>query len=139
MAPASDDIRTAAGTDQSGNRCLRLLAGLTTSAGNSIFRGASGRSTPPYACIWAVIYRRRRRETLPTPLTRPGSQPAPLPPHLAGHLGDEAELGDLVVERHVVALDRAGEAALRGEGELVEGDVSRRLVDAALQLVLVLE
>src|SRR5487761_1416759 len=60
-------------------------------------------------------------------------------PHLARHLDDEADLGHFVVERDLVALDGAREAALRREGELVQGRIARRLVDAALQLVLALE
>ena len=62
-----------------------------------------------------------------------------LSPRPRGGLDDQPQLGDLLVERERVALDRGGEAALRGQAELVERHVLRRLVDAALELVLVLE
>src|SRR5690606_30465105 len=60
-------------------------------------------------------------------------------PHLFRDLDDERELALLVVGREDVALGDAREAALRGEAQLLERDVSRRLVDAPLDLVLVLE
>src|SRR3954447_7599671 len=60
-------------------------------------------------------------------------------PDVAGDGDDEVELGALLVGGQVVALDRGGEAALRGEAELLERHVLRRLLDAALEGVGVLE
>src|SRR5258708_26424426 len=60
-------------------------------------------------------------------------------PDLAGDLDDEAELGNLVLDRDLVPLDRAREAALRAQAKLVERQKARRLVDAALQFVLALQ
>ena len=47
-------------------------------------------------------------------------------PDLGGGLDDQPELGDLLVEGQHVALDGRGEAALRGQAELVERDVLAR-------------
>ena len=48
---------------------------------------------------------------------------------------DEAQLGPLLVLGQGVALDRAGEAALRAQAQPVERDVGGRLVDAPGELV----
>src|SRR4051812_31297627 len=60
-------------------------------------------------------------------------------PDLLGRLDDEPELVDLLLDRERVALDGRGEAALRGEAELLEVDVLDRLLDPALEQVLRLE
>src|SRR4029078_6719534 len=54
-------------------------------------------------------------------------------------LEHEFELGELLVDREVVALARRGEAALRGEAELIEVGVLRGLRDAGLEELLGLE
>src|SRR3546814_6262628 len=41
-------------------------------------------------------------------------------PDVAGHVHHEPKLRDLVVDRHLVAVDGGREAALRAEAELVE-------------------
>src|SRR5688572_8728954 len=67
-------------------------------------------------------------------LTRPGTAP-----HLSGELDDHAQLRPLLVLGQNVALLGRGEAALRAQGELVEVGVFRGLLDAALDVVLLLE
>src|SRR5690606_2626804 len=57
-------------------------------------------------------------------------------PDRAGGRDRQPRLGALVLDGHIVAMDRAGEAAVRRQGELLEGGVLRRLVDAALEVVL---
>src|SRR5215210_5995616 len=52
-------------------------------------------------------------------------------------LYDEAELVPLLLAGEVVALERGGEPALRGEAELVYVHKAARLLDAPLELVLV--
>ena len=64
---------------------------------------------------------------------------APLPPHLMRDLDDLAELRPLRLLGEDVALLGGGEAALRGEAELVERREFGRLVDAALDVVFPLE
>jgi hypothetical protein len=60
-------------------------------------------------------------------------------PHFVGELHDHSKLRPLLVlGQHVAFLGR-GKAALRRQAELIEGDVFGRLVDAALDVVLVLE
>src|SRR5678815_3061262 len=61
------------------------------------------------------------------------SMPAP---DLVGDLDDEAQLGALRLDRDVVAVHRAREAALGRQAQLLDRHVLRRLVDAALQVVL---
>src|SRR5260370_40495554 len=60
-------------------------------------------------------------------------------PHLARGVDDEAQLGDLLGRGQRVALERRGEAALRAEAELLERDIFRGLLDAALERVLLLQ
>ena len=60
-------------------------------------------------------------------------------PDLFGGFYHKFELRHLVGDRHVVALDGAGEAALRAQGELIERAILPRLLDPALQRVLRLE
>src|SRR5262249_10743772 len=60
-------------------------------------------------------------------------------PHVARDADDETELGDLLGDRHGLATDAAGEAALRAQGELLERGVAAGLVDAALERVGTLE
>src|SRR4051794_19663942 len=58
-----------------------------------------------------------------------------LRPHLVGELDDLAHLGPLLVLREDVAFLGAGEAALRAERELLDRCEFRRLVDAALDVL----
>src|SRR6185295_12295514 len=58
------------------------------------------------------------------------------PPDFFSHFHDAPELRPLLVLGERVAFLGGGEAALPGKGELVEIDELRRLVDAALELVL---
>src|SRR5262249_1500662 len=60
-------------------------------------------------------------------------------PHLIRHLDDPPQLRPLLVLGQDIAFLARGEAALRGKAELVEIDEFRRLVDAALERVLLLE
>src|SRR3712207_2027471 len=60
-------------------------------------------------------------------------------PDLLGGLDDECQLGDLLVPGQGVALHGRGEAALRGQRQLLQRDVPRGLVDAPLEVVLVLQ
>src|SRR6266849_5210810 len=60
-------------------------------------------------------------------------------PHLARRLYDELELAPLIVHRQQVAGSHRREAALWAECEMLERNVSRRLVDARAQVVVVLE
>src|SRR5262249_32545446 len=60
-------------------------------------------------------------------------------PAFAGRLHDQTELGRLAVPRDVVAVDRAGEAALRRDRELPERNMAFRLVNAAYQVGLGLQ
>src|SRR5258707_14535601 len=57
-------------------------------------------------------------------------------PHLARGLDHQTELGDFARDIHGVAADAAGETALRAQCELLQRRMLRRLVDAALELVL---
>src|SRR5438132_10930365 len=57
-------------------------------------------------------------------------------PHLTRHLHDPPQLRPLLVLGQDIAFLARGEAALRGEAELVDVDEFRRLVDAALERVL---
>src|SRR4051795_1697749 len=66
-------------------------------------------------------------------------RPRSVAPDLRRRLDDQAQLRPLLLLGDRVALDRRGEPALRREAELVEIDVLRRLLDAALELVLRLE
>src|SRR5215469_9429444 len=65
--------------------------------------------------------------------------PAGSSPHLAGYRGHEIELAALIINRDEVAEGARGEAALRAERQLLQRHVAGRLVDAAQQVVLVLE
>ena len=56
----------------------------------------------------------------------------------AGGLDDQAELGHLLVVADDVALHRRGEAALRGQAQLVQRHVACGLVDPQLERVLFL-
>ena len=58
--------------------------------------------------------------------------PTPHPPRYIHH---QAQLGPLVFFRDQVALDRAGEAALRADRQAVQIDEFAGLVDAAAQRV----
>src|SRR5579875_2451331 len=60
-------------------------------------------------------------------------------PDVAGHVHYQAQLRDLLVEGQLVALHRGGETGLRRQAELVQRDVTRRLVDPPLDDVGVLE
>src|SRR5512134_1743881 len=60
-------------------------------------------------------------------------------PDLGRRLDDERELALLVVRGNPVAFYRAREPALRAQREPLERNEPRRLVDAALELVLRLE
>src|SRR6266566_2690536 len=63
----------------------------------------------------------------------------PSAPDVASDLDDQAKLGGLLIGCEHVALDGRGEAALRGQAELVERDVPGRLVDPPLDHVGVLQ
>src|SRR3954470_13298256 len=60
-------------------------------------------------------------------------------PHLVGELDDHAKLGPLFVLGQDIALLGRGEAALRGEAQLIDVDILRRLVDAPLDVVLLFQ
>src|SRR3954468_19739761 len=60
-------------------------------------------------------------------------------PHLSGHFHHPGELGPLFVGREVVAVVRAGEAALRRQAQRFQRHVRRGLVDLFFQVVLALE
>ena len=60
----------------------------------------------------------------------------PYAPHLVGDLHDHAELRPLLLLGQHVALLARGKAALRRQAKLIERHEFRRLVDAALDLVL---
>src|SRR5215471_21579543 len=62
-----------------------------------------------------------------------------LTPHLIRDFDGEAELGPLLLLGEDVALFRRGEAALRGERELLERRELRGFLEAALDVVLLLE
>src|SRR6266550_1716129 len=62
-----------------------------------------------------------------------------LAPHLLRHLNDAAQLRPLLVLGQQIALLGRGKAALAGDAELLERGVFRRLLDAALELVLAFE
>src|ERR1700674_1223996 len=61
------------------------------------------------------------------------------PPYVLGNLHHHAQLRPLLFLGENIALLGRGEAALRGERELVRRDVFRRLLDAALDVALVLQ
>src|SRR5262249_61194540 len=70
----------------------------------------------------------------------PGNHPRhALTPHLVRNLDDAAQFRPLLVLAQQIALLGRGEAALAGNAELVERRVFRRLLDAALELVLAFE
>src|SRR5258706_16398554 len=60
-------------------------------------------------------------------------------PDFVGDFHRHAQLGPLLLFGEDVALLGAGEAALRTEAELIEGDIFLRLADAAFDVVLILE
>src|SRR5438874_9241371 len=60
-------------------------------------------------------------------------------PYPRGGVDDELELGPLLVLGEYVAAGDAGKAALGGEGELVEGEDAGGFLDAAHEVLLVLE
>src|SRR5712692_9952823 len=62
-----------------------------------------------------------------------------LAPHLTRELDDHPELRPLLLLGQHVALFRRGEAALRRDGELVETRELGRFLDAALDVVLLLQ
>lgn len=66
-------------------------------------------------------------------LIAPGTGQACTP--CGGRLDDEPQLGPLVLLGQRVALHRGGEAALRRQRELLEGDVPAGLIDAPLKVV----
>src|SRR5204862_8135427 len=65
-----------------------------------------------------------------TGLARPGP---------ARGVDEQLELAPLVVPRDLVSRGDRGEAALRAEGQAIDGDVFRRLVDPPEEIVLRLE
>src|SRR4051812_35221506 len=67
---------------------------------------------------------------------RPSSRVAP---DGVRDVGDELELGRLVVRAERVARFGGGKAALRAEGEPLERDELRRFIDTAYDLVLLFE
>src|SRR5213593_591534 len=60
-------------------------------------------------------------------------------PDVAGQLDTERQLRLLLLDRNFVAVDSRREAALRADAKLVERDVLGRRVEAALEVVLLLE
>src|SRR5215467_438324 len=72
-------------------------------------------------------------------LPEPAREQAGLAPHLAGGLDDELELGPLLLVRQLVARGDARKPTLRRQRQLLQGHVLGGLVDAPLQLVLLLE
>src|SRR4051794_26499879 len=60
-------------------------------------------------------------------------------PHLVGELDDHAKLRPLFVLGQDIAFLGRGEAALRGEAQLIDVDILRRLVDAPLDVVLLFQ
>src|SRR6185437_5842795 len=65
--------------------------------------------------------------------------PAASAPDLFGRFNHKFQLRHLVGNAYIVAFNRAREAALRAEGELIERTIFRRLLDPALQRVFGLE
>src|SRR5215475_6728776 len=72
-------------------------------------------------------------EPLPLPTPRQAAQQ--LSPYLPGRFHHPFELALLLVDIDAISDDVGGEAALRADGELVERDKLRRLVDPALEIV----
>src|SRR5689334_15384426 len=70
---------------------------------------------------------------------RSGRQRSMSFPNLVGQFHDHAQLRPLLLFRQHVAFLGGSEAALWRQAKLIEGDVARRLVDAALDLVLLLQ
>src|SRR5581483_8387780 len=62
-----------------------------------------------------------------------------LPPDLVCDVDDETELCDLLVDRESIAFHGRREAALGRQAELIDVDVLSRLLDAALDRILLLE
>src|SRR4029453_18385816 len=60
-------------------------------------------------------------------------------PHLAGGLNDQPQLGSLLLVGQRVAVHGGGEAALRGQAQLLQGYVGGCLVDAPPEVVLALQ
>src|SRR5208282_6545812 len=60
-------------------------------------------------------------------------------PHFVGDLHDHPQFRPLLIFGQNVALLGRGEAALRRQTKLIERDVFRRLIDPALDVVLVLQ
>ena len=78
---------------------------------------ASPRATRAAPPMHAARPARAERRPLPR---RDRRRRGPLSPHLLGDLDDQRELCPLLVLAELVALDRRGEAALRGEAELLQ-------------------
>src|SRR3954453_1898546 len=88
-------------------------------------------SGPPYSRSHDV-----RHHGSPLSRGRHRARPILSSPDLVGDLHDPPQLRPLLVLGQDIAFLGGGEAALRREAELVEVDVPRGLVDAALELVL---
>src|SRR5262249_27713947 len=89
----------------------------------------------PAGCRRSNQVERRQGAALP----EPAREQVGLAPHLGGGLDDELELGPLLLVRQLVARSDARKPTLRRQRQLLQGHVLGGLVDAPLQLVLLLE
>src|SRR5215472_17512525 len=76
---------------------------------------------------------------MPYPNSPPQAGEDYSPPHFLGNLHDHAQLRPLLLLGQDVAFLGRGEAALRGEAQLIDGHIFCRFVDPALDRVFALE
>src|SRR6516225_6409929 len=92
---------------------------------------------PPSLLSPACALKRDRRVSALT--RRPGDDRALVSPDLPGDLDDRAQLRPLLALRQNISFFSRGKAALRREAKLIERNVFRGFVDAALDLVAAFE
>src|SRR5947209_20399452 len=95
-------------------------------------RAPAGSRAPRTACSAAARGARAAGRTL---WCRRSARLA-VAPYLARDVDAELELRLLLLDGEVVAVMRAGEAALRRQAHVLEGHVLRCFVDAALEMIL---
>src|SRR5262249_7398968 len=109
-----------------------------SAAGRSRLPTWSARNGGFVGCMWPSPFRRVREAPRRVRRVAP-SRSASLPPHLFGQIDDLPPLCPLLVLGEDVAFFRRRKAALRAQGNLLERRELHRLVDAALDVVLLLE
>ena len=99
-------------------------------------RGVRGLEQQAFTCVHvhrsSFLFKHR---IFPKPDSTFGSDALGSAPHFVGDFHNQPQLFELAFDRHRLAADAAGEAALRAQRELLDVDEFRRFIDAALDLV----